>query len=299
MQGQDYLVRALLGDSQARVFALRTTEVVRTAQRHHHTTPVATAAIGRTLTMGLVLGAMLKSEETITIQIKGDGPLGGIVVSANSHGQVKGYVSRPHVDLPLRSDGKLAVGQAIGEGSLHVIRDLGLKEAYQGTVPLQNGEIGEDFAYYFTHSEQTPSAVGLGVLVGVDGLPLSSGGIVIQLLPDAVHDHEFIGFLEESLTAMSSVSTLFAQGDSVEKIVESIFSRLKVRFIDTQEVKFHCDCSSERFEQGLITLGTEELQELVDAGETIETICHFCNRRYNFDMDQLRALLTGLGNSRE
>ncbi len=299
MQGNDYLVRAMLGDNQARLFALRTTDVVREAATNHQMTPVAAAALGRALTMGLVLGAMLKGEETISIQIKGDGPLMGIVVSANSRGEVKGYVGNPRVELPAREDGKLDVGAAVGKGNLYVIRDLGLKEAYQGTVPLQTGEIGEDFAYYFTNSEQVPSAVGLGVLVGTDGLPLASGGIIVQLLPDAINDEQFISALEERLSKMAAVSSVFAQEQSVEQIVESIFSGIPIRFIDKQEVKFLCDCSWERFEEALVTLGAEELQELVDGGETIETICHFCSKRYQFTVDQLKSVLQGLVNSRE
>lgn len=299
MQGNDYLVRAMLGDNQARLFALRTTDVVREAATNHQMTPVAAAALGRALTMGLVLGAMLKGEETISIQIKGDGPLMGIVVSANSRGEVKGYVGNPRVELPVREDGKLDVGAAVGKGNLYVIRDLGLKEAYQGTVPLQTGEIGEDFAYYFTNSEQVPSAVGLGVLVGTDGLPLASGGIIVQLLPDAINDEQFISALEERLSKMAAVSSVFAQEQSVEQIVESIFSGIPIRFIDKQEVKFLCDCSWERFEEALVTLGAEELQELVDGGETIETICHFCSKRYQFTVDQLKSVLQGLVNSRE
>lgn len=299
MQGNDYLVRAMLGDNQARLFALRTTDVVREAATNHQMTPVAAAALGRALTMGLVLGAMLKGEETISIQIKGDGPLMGIVVSANSRGEVKGYVGNPRVELPVREDGKLDVGAAVGKGNLYVIRDLGLKEAYQGTVPLQTGEIGEDFAYYFTNSEQVPSAVGLGVLVGTDGLPLASGGIIVQLLPDAINDEQFISALEERLSKMAAVSSVFAQEQSVEQIVESIFSGIPIRFIDKQAVKFLCDCSWERFEEALVTLGAEELQELVDGGETIETICHFCSKRYQFTVDQLKSVLQGLVNSRE
>jgi molecular chaperone Hsp33 len=289
----------MLGDNQARLFALRTTDVVREAATNHQMTPVAAAALGRALTMGLVLGAMLKGEETISIQIKGDGPLMGIVVSANSRGEVKGYVGNPRVELPVREDGKLDVGAAVGKGNLYVIRDLGLKEAYQGTVPLQTGEIGEDFAYYFTNSEQVPSAVGLGVLVGTDGLPLASGGIIVQLLPDAINDEQFISALEERLSKMAAVSSVFAQEQSVEQIVESIFSGIPIRFIDKQAVKFLCDCSWERFEEALVTLGAEELQELVDGGETIETICHFCNKRYQFTVDQLKSVLQGLVNSRE
>ncbi len=299
MLQNDYLVRAMLGENHARLFVLRTTDVVREAQSNHQTTPVATAALGRTLTMGLVLGAMLKGEETITVQVKGDGPLMGIVVSANHLGHVKGYVGNPHVDLPANAQGKLAVGEAVGQGNLYVIRDLGLKDAYQGTVPLQSGEIGDDFAYYFTHSEQTPSAVALGVLVGVDGAALSSGGIVVQLLPDAIRDEAFIAALEERLGNMPPVSSLFSEERSVEDIVASIFPGLALRFLASQEVRFQCDCSWSRFEQGLITLGPEELQDMVDTGKSIETICHFCNRRYDFTVDQLNKLLEGLGNTRE
>lgn len=298
MSGHDYLVRAMLGDNQARVFALKTTHVAAEAQQVHGTAPVATAALGRTLTMGLVLGAMLKDEETITIQIKGDGPIGSIVVSADSHGNVKGYVGNPRIDLPLNSAGKLAVGEAVGRGHLHVIRDLGLKEPYHGTVPLQNGEIGEDFAYYFAASEQTPSAVLVGVLVGTDGVPSGSGGIVVQLLPDAVRDEAFISKLEERLKEVPPVSTLFSGDRTPEEIVSEVFSGLEVRFLDSQRVSFLCNCSWERFERALVTLGVEELEEMVDEGKAIETICHFCNKRYNFSVEDLNRLLQELGNTR-
>lgn len=297
MSLQDTLIRAMLGSNQARVFALRTTEIVREAVLKHGTSPVATAALGRTLTMGLVFGAMMKGDETITILIRGDGPLGGIVVSANSSGSVKGYVGNPAVDLPLTAQGKLDVAKAVGEGSLTVIRDLGLKEAYQGTVPLQTGEIGDDFAYYFTSSEQTPSAVAVGVLVGSDGLPMGSGGIIVQLLPDAIHDEEFITALETSLATMPAASSLFATNNTPIEILEDVFKDLEIRFIDSQDIFFRCDCSWERFEQGLITLGTEEIEELVKSQETIETVCHFCNKKYHFTNEQLQCILEELGNS--
>lgn len=294
---KDYLVRAILGSNQARVFALRTTGVVKEAQRVHGTSPVATAALGRTLTMGLVLGAMLKTDETLTIQIKGDGPLGGVVVTANSRGQVKGYVGNPLVDLPLSESGKLDVGRAVGQGHLHVIRDMGLKEPYYGTVPLQSGEIGEDFAYYFSVSEQTPSAVMVGVLVGRNGVPLGSGGIVVQLLPGAESDEVFISGLEERIRAMGQVSSLFAEDHSPEEIVQNIFSGLGLRFIDRQDVAFFCDCSRERFQRGLITLGADELRELVDRGEVVEVVCHFCSKRYHFTVEELDKLLQELGST--
>lgn len=299
MQVQDTLIRAMLGQNQARAFALRTTDVVREAARIHATSPVATAALGRTLSMGLVFGAMMKGDETITLIIKGEGPLGGIVVSANSHGQVKGYVGNPNVDLPLTEQGKLAVGEAVGQGHLTVIRDLGLKEAYQGTVPLQTSEIGDDFAYYFTSSEQTPSAVALGVLVGGDGVPLGSGGIIVQLLPDAIHDEDFISALEKNLAAMPAASSLFASEQGPLEILERIFSDLDVRLLDSQKVEFFCDCSRERFEQGLITLGPKELLDLVEERESVETVCHFCNKAYHFTVEELQGILTGLGNSGE
>lgn len=298
MNSRDYLVRAMLGANQARILAVRTTGVVTEAQRVHRTTPVATAALGRTLTMGLVLGAMLKADETLTIQIKGDGPLQGIVVSANSRGQVKGYVGNPHVELPLNSSGKLSVGEAVGQGYLHVIRDMGLKEPYYGTVPLQTGEIGDDFAYYFAVSEQTPSAVLVGVLVGTDGVPLGSGGIVVQLMPEAAEDEIFITELEERLQVMTEVSSLFASERSPEAIVEEIFAGLELRFIDRQEVQFFCDCSRERFERGLVTLGADELRELVDRGEPVEVVCHFCSKRYRFAVEEIDRLLQELGNGR-
>lgn len=297
--GHDYLVRAMLGHNQARVFALRTTETVSEAQAKHNTTPVATAALGRTLTIGLVMGAMLKGDESITLQVKGDGPLDGIVVSANSQGTVKGYVGNPLVDLPLDSKGKLAVGEAVGRGNLHVIRDLGLKEAYQGTVPLQTGEIGDDFAYYFTASEQVPSAVILGVLVGVDSVPLGSGGIVVQLLPDAIDDDVFIGKLEKCLNDMPAVSSMFAEELTPEEIIAAVFAGIEVSIIDRTSVAFQCDCSEERFEQALITLGCEELEQFVQSGERLETICHFCNERYHFDPPHLERLLKGLEETRE
>ncbi len=297
--GKDYLIRAILGENQARVFALRTTDTVRQAQVNHNTAPVATAALGRTLTMGLVLGAMLKGEETITVQVKGDGPLEGIVVSADPQGRVKGYVGNPHVDLPLNQAGKLSVGKAVGSGTLHVIRDIGLKEAYQGTVPLQTGEIGDDFAYYFTASEQVPSAVVLGVLIDTDLAPLGSGGLIVQLLPDAVHDDAFITLLEERLTAMPPVSSLFADGKTPEEIVAEVFAGIKLNVIDWAPVAFHCDCSQERFERGLIALGREELQQFVQEGETLETVCRFCSKKYYYTVEHLEKLLRELGKAAE
>lgn len=299
MAKQDYLIRAFLGNNQARVFALRTTEVVKEAQMRHFTSPTASAALGRTLTVGLVLGAMLKGEETVTVQIKGDGPLKGIVVSSNSKGEVKGYVGNPSVDLPLNTEGKLAVGEAVGSGNLHVIHDLGLKGPYQGSVPLQTGEIGDDFAYYFGYSEQTPSAVVLGVRVDTDGTPLGAGGIIVQLLPGTSSDDDFVDELESYIRKIPSVSSLFAEEKMLEKILEEVFTGLNLRIIDSMPVKFRCDCSKERFERGLIALGTEELRELIGLKETIETVCHFCGETYCFSNNELKAILAEMDAPRE
>ncbi len=298
MLKQDYLVRAFLGSDQARIFALRTTEVVKEAQARHFTSPTATAALGRTLTAGLVLGAMLKGEETVTVQVKGDGPLKGIVVSANSKGDVKGYVGNPSVELPLNAEGKLAVGEAVGAGNLHVIHDLGLKDPYQGTVPLQTGEIGDDFAYYFSYSEQTPSAVVLGVLVDRDGTPLGAGGIIVQLLPGETPDEEFISRLEAALGDIPSISSLFAE-KTPEEILAAVFQGFKLKIIDAMPVRFHCDCSSERFERGLIALGSEELRELIDLAEPIETVCSFCGETYSFSNKRLQEIVAEMEAPRE
>lgn len=295
MRQKDYLVRAMLGTNLARVFALGTTQVVKAAQARHLTSPTASAALGRTLTMGLVLGAMLKGEESITIQVKGSGPLGGIVVSANSKGEVKGYVGNPFVEIPLNSAGKLAVGEAVGSGNLYVIRDLGLKDIYQGAVPLQTGEIGDDFAYYFAHSEQTPAAVALGVLIAPDGVPLGAGGVVVQLLPGASAEEIFISALEESLQKMPAISSVFAGGQTPEQVLEEFFAALDLRIIDSFPVRFYCDCSRERFEKGLLTLGSGELQELIDLEEEIETVCRFCARTYYFSVEELKKMVAGLG----
>lgn len=298
MEKRDYLVRGMVGEGRTRVFAVRTTDIVREAQRRHGLYPVPSAALGRVLTIGTILGAMLKGEESVTIQIRGDGPLKSIVATANSKGQVRGYVGNPHVHLPLNSKGKLAVGEAVGAGTLFVIRDLGLKETYQGAVPLQTGEIGDDFAYYFASSEQTPSAVMLGVLVDPNNVPHAAGGVVIQLLPGAQDDEVFISKLESAVGSSPPISSLFAMDKTPEMILDEMFADFDLKIIDRMPVEFACDCSRERFEAGLITLGLDELQELLDAGENVETECQFCRSTYYFSIEELQSMIEQIRSDR-
>lgn len=284
----DYLVRATACQGQLRAFALTTTSLVQEAVSRHHLFPVATAALGRTLTMGLVLGAMAKSEETVTIQVRGDGPLRGIVVSADSRGSVRGYVYNPFVDLPLSLKGKLAVGEAVGTGTLWVIRDLGLKEPYVGSVPLVSGEIGEDFVEYFAQSEQTPSVVSLGVLVNPDSSCAASGGYVISVMPGI--EEEVLETLERRLPSMLSVSTLIHKGKAPEDILYLLLGDLGLELKGQTPVQFSCPCSRERFSAGLLALGFLELQELAETEEPLELVCHFCNQTYDFQSEEIRAL---------
>ncbi len=294
MRKQDKLVRGILGDGRARLFVLRTTDLVNEAQRRHDTYPVATAALGRTLTATLVLGAMLKGEESVTVQVRGDGILQGVVTTADSKGHVRGYVGNPHVHLPLNSGGKLAVGEAVGQGMLFVIRDLGLRENYQGSVPLQTGEIAEDFAFYFAVSEQTPSVVSLGVLVNPDHSVQSAGGLVIQLLPGAENDEEFITALEKSVAQIPAISSVFADDMTPERLAEEYLGHLGLKFIAEGPVSYQCDCSKERFMQGLIALGEEELEGLIAHGETVETECRFCAEKYYYPLPELEDVLREL-----
>lgn len=293
MKNHDILVRAVIGD-KARAFALRTTEVVNEAQRRHGTYPVATAALGRTLTVTLVLGAMLKGDEPVTVQVRGDGILQGIVAAADPHGHVRGYVGNPFIHLPLTVKNKLAVGEAVGKGLLFVIRDLELRESYQGSVPLQTGEIGDDFAYYFAHSEQTPSVVSLGVLVNPDHTVLSAGGLVLQLFPGAETDEAFVGELEQVSSSLPPMSQVFAGDTHPAEVLDKYFGHLGVRVISEMPVSYQCDCSRERFQRGLIALGTEELEDMITRGEEVETVCRFCGERYHFPLSEIRTMLDQL-----
>lgn len=292
-------MRGILGDGRARVFSLRTTELVNEAQRRHNTYPVATAALGRTLTISLVLGAMLKGDESVTVQIRGDGILQGVVATANSLGHVRGYVGNPHIHLPLNERGKLAVGEAVGDGLLFVIRDLGLKENYQGSVPLQTGEIGDDFAYYFAVSEQTPAVVSLGVLVNPDNTVESAGGLVIQLLPGGEDDEAFVTALEDAVQKLPAISSVYTGDMTPTRLIHEYFGHLGAKIISESPVSFQCDCSRERFMRGLIALGPDELADLISHGEPVNTECRFCGEHYEYPLDELQGVLEELQKAKE
>ncbi|RAV09675.1 Hsp33 family molecular chaperone HslO [Paenibacillus contaminans] len=284
----DYMIRATAFQGKVRAFAALTTELVGELQRRHRTTPTATAALGRAASAGAMMGAMMKGNEKLTVQIKGGGPIGQIVVDANANGEVRGYVDNPEIDLPLNAVGKLDVAGAVGtEGFLYIIKDLGLKEPYRGSTPIVSGELGEDFTYYFTKSEQTPSAVALGVLVDVDFTVKASGGFIIQLLPGLAD--EDIARMEERLSKLPPITRMLDEGAALEHILDTVLE--DVRILDRMDVVFKCKCSRERVEQTLISLGAEELASILEEDGKAEVVCHFCNEAYLFEKDALEAVM--------
>ncbi|HAA38085.1 MAG TPA: Hsp33 family molecular chaperone HslO [Firmicutes bacterium] len=286
----DYLVRATAAQHQIRAFAATTRELVEKARLIHHTTPVATAALGRLLTAGSMMGAMLKGEKDIlTIQIKGDGPLKGLLVTADAKSNVRGYVHNPQVELPLQAKGKLDVGRAVGAGILRVIKDLGLKEPYVGQTALVSGEIAEDLTYYFAASEQVPSAVALGVLIDTDYSVKQAGGLIIQVMPGC--GEEVIGLLEEKIAAMESITGLLAAAMSPEQILEHLLGDFSLEILATMPTQFHCGCSQERIEKAILSIGRQDLQEIIAAGEPLEVNCHFCNTSYQVEVADLQKFL--------
>lgn len=275
-------------EGKVRAFAVRATGIVDEISKRHEMTPTTTAALGRTVAAGLMMGAMLKGEEKLTILIKGGGPIGQIVVDANANGEVRGYVDNPEVDLPLNELGKLDVAGAVGtEGFLNIIKDLGLKEPYRGSIPIISGELAEDFTYYFAKSEQTPSAVALGVLVGVDYTVTAAGGFVIQLLPGLTDDE--ISLIEHQLSRVGPITKMLEEGLELEAILHRILPEVQV--LGEQDVVFRCKCSKERVEQTLISLGRGEIEQLLEEDEQAEVVCHFCNEKYQFNRDDLKAIL--------
>jgi len=295
----DYIIRATAAEGYIRAFAAVTTSLVQQAREIHNTYPVASAALGRTLTAAGMMSLMLKNDnDVLTIQVKGDGPLGGIVVAADSRANVRGYVYNPDVEVPLNDKGKLDVGSAVGaNGYISVIKDLGLKEPYIGYVRLVSGEIAEDIAYYFAVSEQTPSVVSLGVLVSPDGNILNSGGFIIQLLPDA--GEETISFLEKKIQDIPPMTSLLSQGKTPEDILEIILGELGLVINGKYPVNLKCNCSRERMKRNLLSLGTKELLEIIEDQHKAELVCHFCNSRYEFNEEQLRELVNLLNNRQE
>jgi molecular chaperone Hsp33 len=287
----EYLIRGIALDGKVRAFAVVTTSITEELRRRHGTTPTTTAALGRTAAAGLMMGAMLKGEEKLSIQINGGGPIGQIVVDANAKGDVRGYVDNPEVDLPLNAIGKLDVAGAVGtDGFLNISKDLGLKEAYRGSVPIISGELAEDFTYYFAKSEQTPSAVALGVLIDVDYTVKVSGGFVLQLLPGL--SDEQITEIETMLAGLPSITTLLNSGLTMEQVLMEILPSIQI--LEKTEVRFRCKCSRERMESALISLGKEELQEMLDDEGFAEVVCHFCNEAYRYDRKDLQRMIDPL-----
>ncbi|HPU35423.1 MAG TPA: Hsp33 family molecular chaperone HslO [Bacillota bacterium] len=288
----DYLVRGIGAGGQFRVFAAVTTDLAEEARRRHDTWPVASAALGRSLTAGLLLGANLKGDDLLTLRVFGDGPLGAIVVTANAKGEVKGYVQEPHVDLAPEVEGKLPVGKAVGKGFLYVTKDMGLKEPFTGSVELVSGEIAEDVAHYLLTSEQTPSAVALGVLVAPEGSVAASGGLMLQMFPGAEED--VLTRLEQSLSQLPPVSTLVNQGLTPEEIVTKAVGGLEVQYLEKNPVYFKCTCSRDRIKDVLAAMGEAEIKKILEEQGEAEVRCHFCGDSYTFNASELEAILSGL-----
>lgn len=286
---KDYIVRATAADGQIRAFAATTRACVETARVHHGTSPVATAALGRLLTAGAIMGSMMKNEgDMLTLQVRGDGPIEGLTVTADSKGNVKGYAGNPDVMLPPKN-GKLDVGGAVGIGLLQVIKDMGLKEPYSGQTILVTSEIAEDLTYYFANSEQVPSSVGLGVLMEKDNTVRCAGGFIIQLMPFATE--EVICKLEENLKDVTSVTALLDQGYMPEQLLEALLGDLGLEITDTIPTQFYCNCSKERVERAVASVGKKEIQEMIQEGKDIEVKCHFCNTAYQYTVEDLKRII--------
>ena len=290
---KDYLVKALAFDGEVRAYSVRTTNTVSEAQRRHDTWRTASAALGRSLTAGTMMGAMLKGDQKLTIKVEGNGPIGPILVDAHANGDVRGYVTNPHVDFEGTEQGKLRVYQAVGtEGFVTVIKDIGMREPFIGQSPIVSGELGEDFTYYFAVSEQTPSSVGVGVLVNGDDSILAAGGFILQIMPGA--QDETISFIEDRLQKIPPVSTLIEQGLSPEELLYAVLGEDKVKVLETMDVQFNCTCSRERIESVLISLGKTELEQVREEEEETEVHCHFCNERYKFSKEDITNLIENL-----
>lgn len=290
MNNKDYIVRATAADSQIRAFAIRSTNLVEYARQCHNTSPVATAALGRLLTGAAMMGSMMKGEkDLITIQMKGDGPINGVIVTADSKANVKGYVGNPNVIIPANYAGKLDVGAAIGYGMLTVSKDMGMKEPYNTQLPLTTSEVAEDLTYYFAKSEQVPSAVALGVLMSKDNTVKQAGGFIVQLMPFA--EEAVISELENSVSKITSVTSLLEEGYTPEMLLDRVLGDMGVQITDTMPTQFACGCSKERIMRSLATISKKDLREMIEDGEPIEVKCHFCNSSYVCTPEELKTLL--------
>lgn len=290
----DYIIRATAANDSIRAFAATTRETVQKARELHNTTPVASAALGRLLTAGAMMGIMLKGEkDLVTIQIKGDGPLEGEIVTADSKGRVKGYVFNPNVYIPPKSPTKLDVGGAVGKGFLTVIKDLGLKEPYVGKTELVSGEIAEDLTYYYAKSEQVASAISLGVLVDTDTNIKQAGGFIIQVMPGITE--EILSRLESRINVVPYITELLSMGDTPESILNLILGDMDLQIIDKVPTEYYCGCSRERVEKALLAIGKDDLKKILEEDKKAELSCHFCNKVYNFDENDLKRLLAEAG----
>lgn len=286
----DYIVRATAGNNQIRAFAITSKELVEKARVTHNSSPVVTAALGRLLTGAAMMGCMMKGEkDVLTVMMKGDGPINGITVTADSKANVKGYAGDPGIVIPPNYLGKLDVGGAIGYGKMTVIKDLGMKEPYVSQVDLTTSEVAEDLTYYFASSEQIPSAVALGVLMEKDNTVKQAGGFIIQLMPFA--DEKIVEVLEEKISGITSVTDMLMKGMTPEDILNEVLGELGVEIKDRITPNFHCDCSRERVEKVLISIGKKELDEMIEEGKEVELNCHFCNKNYVFNVDELKELV--------
>ncbi|AIC96629.1 MULTISPECIES: Hsp33 family molecular chaperone HslO [Shouchella] len=286
----DYLVRATAYNGEVRAIALTATDMVSEACRRQGTWPTASAALGRAMMGGTMMASMLKGEAKLTVRIEGNGPIGQVIVDSHADGSTRGTVTNPHVSPDLNSQGKLDVARVVGtEGTLSVVKDLGMKEPFTGSVPLVSGEIGDDFTYYFANSEQTPSSVGVGVLVNPDETILAAGGFVIQMMPGA-QEHT-ISDIEQRLSNVPAVSKLVEKGLSPEEILHTLLGESNVKLLETKPVQFNCSCSKERIANAIISLGQAEIDAMIKEDQGAETTCNFCNETYTFTEDELVSLL--------
>ena len=287
---KDYLIRATAANGQVRAFGVTSRELTETAKNAHDTSPVATAALGRLMSAAVMMGADLKGEnDLLTLRMEGDGPMGGLLATADSHGNVKGYAFHPEVLLPPNAKGKLDVGGALGAGMLSVVKDIGLKEPYVGQTNLVSGEIAEDLTYYYATSEQIPCSIALGVLMNKDNTVRQAGGFMIQLLPGA--SDELIDRLEERLGSLPSITALLDAGKTPEEILSGLLGDFDLEILEKKPVQFHCDCSRERVERAIVSIGKKEIREMIEEGKPIEAGCQFCNKKYSFSVEELEELL--------
>ncbi|MUV38044.1 33 kDa chaperonin [Lentibacillus sp. JNUCC-1] len=292
----DYLIKATAYNGFVRAYAVQSTQTVEEARRRQDTWATASAALGRTMTIGAMMGAMQKGDDIVTLKIEGDGPMGAIIVDSRANGDVRGYVINPHVDFDLNAQGKLDVARAVGiNGQVSVVKDTGLKDKFTGQVPITSGEISEDLTYYFAHSEQIPSAVGAGVLVNPDHTIAASGGFIVQVMPGA--DDDVVSSLEEQISLFPPISQLVSEGRTPEEILEKLLGDKSLKIHDHMPIQFNCHCSKERVQQAIIGLGAEEIEAMIQEDHGAEATCHFCNETYHFTETELEALKQSINQS--